>query len=254
MAGNYENKKYDVDLVFCIDATGSMKPWLDKVKKNAENLYDDLCAKMKAEHRDIARMRVRLIAFRDYAAAANEDKKNNILPMLTTDFFNLPEERKEFSDCLASIQPIGGGDVPEDGLEALAFAIKNTKWAEPRAGILRRQIIVVWTDAGTHELGFGRSAPDYPPSMAKDFNELTRWWGYSPDEAAQQQIDGSYMDFVSKRLLIFAPEEEWWTTVSGNWCNAIHVPTVTGDGMTEVAYDHIISLLTQTITSNAVVQ
>ena len=239
MAGNYENKKYDVDLVSCIDATRSMKSWLDKVKKNAENLYNDLCAKMKEQHREIARMCARLIVFRDYASSMIDKHP----PMLTTDFFNLPEEKKQFSEALAYIRAVGGWGNLKDGLEALAFAIRNTKWAEPRAGVLRRQNIVVWTDGGTHELGFGRCAPDYPPSMAKDFDELTRWWGYPPEEAAQLQAEEGYMDFESKQLLIFAPEEEWWTTVSNNWCNVIHVPTVTWEGLYEVAYAELIHIL-----------
>ena len=68
----------------------------------------------------------------------------------------------------------GGGDDPEDGLEALAYAIRS-KWNTE--GLKKRQLIVVWSDAPAHELGFGKSAENYPKKMAKDFNELTQWWG-----------------------------------------------------------------------------
>ena len=40
MASNYRDKMtYEVDLVFCIDATMSMDLILDKVKENALNFY-----------------------------------------------------------------------------------------------------------------------------------------------------------------------------------------------------------------------
>ena len=243
MASNYQKGKvYDVDVVFCIDATGSMTPCLDMVKKNAEKLYDDLCGRLAEEDRKINQMRVRLIAFRDYA----ESVKDHIPPMLTTDFFVLPEQTDYFKSSLASIRPEGGGDEPEDGLEALAFAIKS-KWAEPKPGIGRRQIIVLWTDAPAHELGFGKAAPNYPEHMAKDFNELTRWWGYKPDEAARKQAYDAFMDYESKRLLIYAPKGPGWTDISNNWVNVMHVTTVTGEGLAEQDYNEIVGLLAATI-------
>ena len=38
---------YHVDMVFCIDATGSMRHVLDLVKQNALNLYRDIVAEME---------------------------------------------------------------------------------------------------------------------------------------------------------------------------------------------------------------
>ena len=47
MGSNYKNKmSYEVDLVFCIDATMSMDPILDKVKSNALNFYQDFQKEM----------------------------------------------------------------------------------------------------------------------------------------------------------------------------------------------------------------
>ena len=41
MGSNY-SLKYNVDIVMCIDATGSMNGILDTVKSNALNFYGDL--------------------------------------------------------------------------------------------------------------------------------------------------------------------------------------------------------------------
>ena len=49
MGSNYKTlMAYEVDLVFCIDATGSMDPILDTVKSNALNFYQDFMGVMEA--------------------------------------------------------------------------------------------------------------------------------------------------------------------------------------------------------------
>ena len=62
------NFDYNVDMVFCIDATGSMGGLIEKVKDNALNFYQDVQRMMTNKQKTIAQLRVRVIAFRDYAA------------------------------------------------------------------------------------------------------------------------------------------------------------------------------------------
>ena len=141
MASNYK-MTYNVDMVFCIDCTGSMDNIIDIVKNNALNFYQDVTATMEKKHKHISQLRVRVVAFRDYLADGKD-------AMLVTNFFKLPEEAVDFERCVRSLQADGGGDDPEDGLEALAYAIKS-KW--DTEGMKKRQVIVVWTDAPTHPL------------------------------------------------------------------------------------------------------
>ena len=142
---------YNVDMVFCIDATGSMGGLIDKVKNNALNFYQDVQKMMTNKQKKIAQLRVRVIAFRDYAADGDD-------AMMVTDFFNLPAEEKDFEETVKSIRAEGGGDIPEDGLEALAYAIRSD-WNN--AGTKRRHVIVVWTDAPTHEMGYAQLSQRY---------------------------------------------------------------------------------------------
>ena len=230
MANNYFRKPYDVDLVFCIDATASMAPYLEKVRADTERLYDGLAARMHRIGREIHQMRVRLVAFRDF----KEYELDHVRPMMTTPFFGLPEQNEFFRDSLMSIRPEGGGDEPEDGLEALALAIKSD-WMPKNPYTRRRQIIVLWSDASTHELGHARGTELYPPDMARDFDELTRWWGRVPGDG--------YMEYEAKRLLIYAPDKPWWSTIAYNWPNVIHIPTVTGEGLSEQDFQEILNIL-----------
>ena len=120
MAANYDIT-YNVDMVFVIDTTGSMRPVLDLVKNNALNFYNDVTQKMSMKGKTINQLRIRVVAFKDYKASLTDGQK----PMLVTDFFQLPAQNADFQRCINSLQPKGGGDEPEDGLEALAYAIKS---------------------------------------------------------------------------------------------------------------------------------
>ena len=245
MPSNYSIKYY-VDIVMCIDATGSMLPLLDTVKKNALNFYRDLMRTMAEKDKVVHGVRVKIIAFRDFLA----DGKNAIVESA---FFSLPDESKEFESFVNKITPFGGGDDPEDGLEALAIAI-NSNWT--KNGDKRRHIIIMWTDEGTHELGFGKKPENgkdlpklcgisenqirenvkyYPQNMARNYDELTDWWG---DEGLPGKIDNE-----SKRLLLYAPSKEYWTNIFKDWNNVVHHIAEAGKGLEEVEYQEILDTI-----------
>lgn len=234
--GNQQNGQqrastnYTVDMVLCIDATGSMENRtggqqriINMVKQNALNFYDDMIKKMAEKHKPMAQLRVRVIIFRDFIADGADAMKG-------TGFYLLPQQAKEFEDCINSIHADGGGDIPEDGLEALAYAMKSP-WTTH--GAKKRQVIVVWTDAGTHELGYGKRSPHYPKGMPANLAELEDWW----DE----------MDDYAKRLIIYAPNTNYWNYISENWEKVVHVHSSAGDGMSEQKYSEILDVIANTI-------
>ncbi len=232
MGSNYKNNsmRYDVDIVMCMDATASMGPFLDLVKSQALNLYGDIMRKMEKKEKHIDSLRVRIIAFRDYLEDGND-------AMLVSNFFDLPAQAEDFEALVRSIKPFGGGDFPEDGLEALGYAIRS-KWT-PASNNKRRQIIVVWTDDGTHEIGYAKSAPNYPAKMAASFAELTQWWGFG-------QYRG-FMDNEAKRLLIYAPAKDHWTTIAETWDNTLLFESQAGNGLDKLTYEEILDALAGSI-------
>lgn len=223
MASNYGS--YNVDIVMCIDATGSMGPLLDMVKKNALNFYRDFTTELAKKDKHVNEVRVRVVAFRDYLADGDD-------AMLLTDFFKLPEQSADFEALVKSIQPQGGGDPPEDSLEAMAYAIKS-KWTT--GGSKRRHVIVLWTDDEAHPLGFSKKASNYPAKMPKDFNELSEWWGCG-------QMKG-VMEKKSKRLLLYAPDVEPWKTIAQVWDNTLMFPSQAGNGMSDQIYSEIMNAI-----------
>lgn len=229
MGSNYK-VNYNVDIVFCIDATMSMAPLLDTVKSNALNFYDDFVKVMNGKSKPVGKLRIRVVAFRDYYYDRDE-------AMLVTDFFDMPSQASDLRACLECITADGGGDDPEDGLEALAYAMKSDWNTEPGK---KRQVIVVYTDDATHSLGeLARGIPEYPEGMPKDFEELTSWWG-------TKQIQGA-MDESSKRLLLFTPEKPWWTTIRDSWNKCIHYESEAGAGLADIDYEQILNAIGNSI-------
>jgi hypothetical protein len=211
---------YAVDIVFCIDVTGSMTPIIDQVKANALRFYDDVQSNLTAKGKNVDQLRVRVIAFRDFVAdgAAALDE---------SPFFTLPDERASFSDFVNGLIAEGGGDAPESGLEAVALAI-DSPWTT--TGDRRRQVIVVWTDQPAQPLDASVLPPDLSSRVPADFSALTDAW-----EDEQGRMGSS-----SKRLILFAPDGPGWSDISGVWENVVHHPSQAGGGLSEVDYGTII--------------
>ena len=211
---------YAVDIVFCIDVTGSMTPIIDAVKANALGFYDDVQANLTEKGKNVAQLRVRVIAFRDFVA-------DGAAALEESPFFTLPAERSGFSEFVNGLIAQGGGDVPESGLEAVALAV-NSPWTT--TGDRRRQVIVVWTDQPAHPLDASVVPADLASRVPADFSALTDLW---EDE---QGLMGS----SSKRLILFAPDGPGWSDISAVWENVVHNPSQAGGGLSEVDYGTII--------------
>jgi hypothetical protein len=211
---------YAVDIVFCIDVTGSMTPIIDQVKANALRFYDDVQSNLTAKGKNVDQLRVRVIGFRDFVAdgAAALDE---------SPFFTLPDERADFSAFVNGLVAEGGGDAPESGLEAVALAI-DSPWTT--AGDRRRQVIVMWTDQPAQPLNASVLPPDIATRVPADFSALTDAW-----EDEQGRMGSS-----SKRLILFAPDGPGWSDISGVWENVVHHPSQAGGGLSEVDYGTII--------------
>ena len=134
---------YAVDIVFCVDCTGSMQPYLESVKRSATEFHRLLEEKMAVKNKGIRQLRVRIIAFRDIGEEGDES-------IVATNFFTLPAEGAAFNSFVSKLAAGGGGDEPESALEALALAIQSP-WE--RTMDKRRHIVVVCTDASAHPLG-----------------------------------------------------------------------------------------------------
>ncbi len=217
--------KYCVDIVMCIDATGSMEHIIDEVKANALSFHDKFKEKMDEALKVVDKVRVKVIAFRDYAVDSE--------PMLVSKFFTLPEENEQFKNFVEGIEAIGGGDLPENGLEALALALKSD-WTKD--GDIRRHIVIMYTDAEAKPLGVDNPTLENGETLPKSFGELQELW----------EGQSSIMERRAKRILLFAPDVEPWNNFV-TWSFVEHTASEAGKGLTEIDMSQCIDLLVKSV-------
>lgn len=225
------NLQYAVDIVLCIDATGSMFPVLDTVKSSALQFHDRLNDVMAKKGKAISQLRLKVIAFRDFG----DDASNAVQQ---TGFLHLPEQGRDFEEFVRGIDASGGGDIPESGLEALALAV-NSPWEQ---GLdRRRHVIVMFTDAPAHALGKHASVQGYPAGIPRSLDELFEQWGYARSQTA-------VMEQSAKRLVLFAPDQAPWSDpIAEEWDLTLHFASKAGQGLEEFEMDEIIETIANSL-------
>ena len=225
---------YKVDIVMCIDITGSMQDCIDTVKKRALQFWPDLQNALKAASKNVSDVRVKIIGFRDFeadgAASLEESRYFNLSDQGSSD----PEEYEKF---VSNLVADGGGDEPENSLEALSLAIQSD-WVQ--TGDKRRHVIVMFTDASAHKLeDANRSNPYYPENMPASLAELSDIW-LTPASGQTSKIK---LKQPAKRLIVFAPQMYPWPEIYESWNQVVYNPSKAGEGLDDVSYEDIINAI-----------
>ena len=144
-----------LDIVFAIDATGSMK---DDIEKLREDLIPEI-KRIFSKEKDV---RIAVLFYRDYG----DTFKYMDLPVKCFDF---TRSFKTFKEQLYSIKILGreGGDIPEAVYEAMFAASEFYKWR----GDAQKEIILIG-DAEPHPVprGTGKYSKGYVTSLAESKN------------------------------------------------------------------------------------
>jgi hypothetical protein len=181
-----------VDVVMCIDVTGSMSGIINTVKRNAIGFYDSFKSCCDEEGITLAGLNAQVIAFRD------KNVDSSWLESSST--YWLPDEKDAFNGFVNGLYASGGGDIPESGLEALDAAFKKTDWSIDDG--YHRQVVILWTDA-PYLIGTYANVT---------LDEVATEWNAMPS---------------GRRLILFAPNGNGysnggdWRNLDG-WKNLIH--------------------------------
>ena len=125
-----------IDLVFCIDTTGSMDDDIQQVKDQAAMIINTL-ASMTSD------FRIGLVGFRDIGSYPADD------PVFQD--FPFTNDVQAITDNINALTADGGGDDPEAVYEALIRSMDNVTLGPWRNGV--GKIIILMGDAGPHEKG-----------------------------------------------------------------------------------------------------
>ena len=122
-----EDQGRPVDIVVAFDITESMQPFIDGMKEATVDFADRL-SKAKRDYR------LGLVTFEDY---------------VVRDDTVFTRSASEFKSWVGALQASGGGDIPEDSLDALVVASRFPFRPEAQA------VVILITDAPDHFRGDG---------------------------------------------------------------------------------------------------
>jgi hypothetical protein len=223
--------RFAVDIVFCLDVTGSMQPVVQEVKLGVFSLHTQLNAALFRRGKRMRQLRMRVIAYRDFTDHADD-------ALIASPFFTMPRQAHAFESVMHSLSASGGGPEPDSGLEALSVAI-NSPWQRDLDP--RRHLIVIFTDASTHRLGGPeRSLTHYPPNVPSDLRGLHENWGYPGSRTP-------VMEDFSKRLVLIAPDVYPWAQIAEEWNNVLWFPPEVGAGLGELDIGEILDIISSSI-------
>ena len=138
-----KTKSKEVDIIYLLDATGSMGHEISALNKNIVKIYNDLNEKFKDLNLDF-----------NFGAVFYRDIIDS--PKDKNEYFQLTNDVEKLKDNISTIKPYGGGDLPEDWVTGYNLALNEINW---RNGF---KLIIHIADAGAHgeEFTKGDSYPD----------------------------------------------------------------------------------------------
>ena len=133
---NSENLKKDVDIVYLIDATGSMDYEINAAKENVISIFENL----NKNYKDYD-FRFGSVFYRD--KIDSKDDKD--------EYFEFTKDMQDLKEKIGKVKAYGGGDGPEDWVGGYDIALNQMKW---RNGI---KLIIHIADAGAHGTEFSKN-------------------------------------------------------------------------------------------------
>ena len=164
----------DFDVVFLVDATGSMSSYIQAAKEETKNISQELKTTYPNKN-----FKYGYIFYRDPI-----DSKSDVHEVI-----DLTDDVDSITEKLGEIEAYGGGDYPEDWAGAYKLANEKISW---RDGI---KLIIHLADDGAHGKLFTED-DQYPEEEAKLINELIncaskdiRVFGYVIKEFCRRSFD-----------------------------------------------------------------
>ena len=164
----------EFDIVYLIDATGSMGSEINAAKEQVINILKELQGKYPA------------INF-NFGAIFYRDKIDS--PSDKNDFFPLTDNMETLKSQISTVSAYGGGDGPEDWVEGYKLATNNISWREGT------RLIIHIADAGAHGTEFSsgdrhpEQGPLLPPYIKKCADKKIKIIGFKIGSSPSKSFD-----------------------------------------------------------------
>ncbi len=215
-------ENYVLDIVMCVDATGSMQSTLNSVQQSASTFDVQLRNELGIETNDPRiKIRVRPIYFRDWKDTYYHDLypshyRDGLI--MASDFYDLDDASNaaSFQAFLNSEYASRGFDYPEasgacmnEGMRSNWYDVENQTDFPEDENLTVFPIVVVWTDNAIQQLW-----------RTQQYMSATQPTSYTTFET--QWSNPAIIPQDPKLLVLFGPQNySGWSTVK-NWDNFVH--------------------------------
>ena len=107
----------NVDVVFCIDTTGSMDKYIEAVKETCRNLIDQV-----SKQTGIDSFKFAVVAYRDHDQPEEKQEYLTLIQDLT--------DIEEVLSFIGELKADGGGDPPEAVMDGINDSVTKISWRE----------------------------------------------------------------------------------------------------------------------------
>ena len=221
----YSRFYFAADFVVCLDASGSMEPYLEQAKENMFNFCKYYLDEMELNGKEVKKIRIKIITFRD----ADVDR----VPFEESRFYSFQEELPELREYLAQIKVSEKKTGHCNALEAIALALKSD-WTQEYQK--RRHTIVVYSCNEPHPLGREYKNTLNLGDMPKDLKELGEWW-----EGISCTLNSPFVPRFG-RLIVFAPYCYPWVDIQ-TWNRYWPAFSNAGEGLDEILMQNTSDIL-----------
>ena len=208
----------NADFVFVLDATATMGVFIDRFRREFLPEFTKQLGNISSPGDAV---RYKVIIFRDYGSEGENAIKESR-------FFKIPEEADELGHAMLYVEAGGGGDSPENGLEAIYYALKSD-FAKGEG----TQTILFFTDADAVALGKRKDCDGYPKDMVDEEGLKKLWLGKTPSRLTQR----------GKRMIMFAPEGTAYSRIAAEMDNTVFVPTVKSGNLNDLDLEDAVKML-----------
>jgi len=188
-------KTYKIDIALVFNSTKSMEPYIERLKKDIRKMPAEVRYTFEKEGRTVESLRIKVIDFGDYGVDGSD-------AIHQTEFYDAETEGDKITDAINNIQYASrGGDIPENGLEALYEAMASD-WVDPKPN--GRHIIVLVTDAPPLDLGERAECVGYDKDRyLETVDDLGEIWNPTDMQGGDS---GLKLNPLKARLVLFAPQ------------------------------------------------
>ena len=195
-------KEYDI--IYMIDATGSMESWIDAAADRCLNISDEL--KLKFPHLEFY-----------FGGIFYRDPVDSIEDI--HEVFDLTNDIEELKNNFKNIRARGGGDDPEDWAGAYEKAINSINWKDGTKLIIHIADAPAHTNEFCGEVNHEEEYGKLPKMLSLCAQKRIKIIGFSIDEKARKSFDISeqYYKSFNGFYKTFTFNEAKYSTISENF-------------------------------------